>query len=366
MRRKLWLLIAVVLFGLAAFLMWRGEKYVEAPKLEERVQFPRALRSQEFKRMQTRQTLPEAPANPKEPPPPAVRDPVLAALPRGGKSVVVVEANAIRNSGIGELLLDCFRAQRGEEGLSQLKEQTGVDLLQDLDRVAVSEGALVMSGQFGQAKWDQLKRFATPSAYGQASTLYEGKAGTARVLPDGGVLTREPPTIGVWKDQLVVTGKLEEVKRALDQVEGRGGDGPPPLQDSQTYGEIYGVLSASELAGLLPTEQAHFANQLQEAAKSIELHVDASDGVGIVADVRGPNADSVEDLGKSLGAALSVARLKLQAEGEDSAAEFLDLARVRPGKDGRFSLELALPMAMLQKQLAWCRDRPGARDGGEP
>ncbi len=362
-RSRLWILLAVVLFGLAAWLMWRGEGQVEVARVEDRVTFPRALRGADRKRMETRKTL-EAPFPVKPDAPPPVRDPMLAALPRGeGKSVVVVEANALRNSPIGELLLDCLRAQRGEDSLARMKEQTGVDFLQDLDRVAVSDGAVVMSGQFGQAKWDELKKVSTPSAYGQNGTVYEAQERT-RTLADGGTVKRTPPSVGVWKDQLVVMGRTkEEVQRALDQVEGRGVGAPPPINEGQTYGEIYGVLSPDELARVLPADQAGFAERLKEAAQSIELHVDASKDVGVVADVKGNKPELLSDLGKSMGAALSVARLKLQAEGQGDLAQFLDLARVRPQDDGRFSLEMALPLELLQKQLAWCRER-GARDAG--
>jgi hypothetical protein len=69
---------------------------------------------------------------------------------------------------------------------------------------------------------------------------------------------------------------------------------------------------------------------------------------------RGPDGEKVTDW-EVLGAALSLARLKAQADVDEKLSELLDYARVSPGGTG-FSLELALPMAFLDKHLAFCRE----------
>jgi hypothetical protein len=75
----------------------------------------------------------------------------------------------------------------------------------------------------------------------------------------------------------------------------------------------------------------------------------------MVAQIRGSDASKVTDLGKSLGGALSLARLKAQADGNKDLAQLLDFAKVQP--DGsEFKLELAVPLEAIKERLAFCRD----------
>ena len=122
-------------------------------------------------------------------------------------------------------------------------------------------------------------------------------------------------------------------------MEGRGPDEPSVIPEGSTYGEMYGVLSVEHLARLLPKEQADLAQRLKDVAQNVELHVDASSDVALVAQVRGEDQDKVADLGKSLGAALSVARMRAQAEGEKEMAQLLDFARVQPDGSSFVTLE---------------------------
>jgi hypothetical protein len=54
-----------------------------------------------------------------------------------------------------------------------------------------------------------------------------------------------------------------------------------------------------------------------------------------------------------MGGALSLARLAAEERGDDRLRELLDYARVQPN-DGRFSLDVALPLDVL-KQMGPCR-----------
>jgi hypothetical protein len=76
----------------------------------------------------------------------------------------------------------------------------------------------------------------------------------------------------------------------------------------------------------------------------------------MTAQVKGADEAKVTDLGKSLGGALSLARMKAQAEGEEKLAQLLDFAKVRP--DGNeFKLELAVPLDVIKQQLAFCSEQ---------
>jgi len=365
-RRGMWLALAAVLLALGALLMFTGqgdEPEPEAPKVE----FPRRMRQEEWKRAEARRTqvVPLVDAGVAETKPQRPRDPVLAALPRGkGRSAVVIEANALRYSPIGELLLDCLMRDGGKR-MEELRRISGVDPLQDLDRMVITDDGFILSGNFGKARFTELLKERVSSDYGPNGRVYEG--GDVVITRPDGTTARGNTTeaVGVWNDQLLVVGKSpDSVKETLDRVEGRGSDEPPVISEGATYGEMYGVLSVEQLMKLFPPEQAELAQRLKEVADTVELHMDARSDVAMVAQIRGSDEAKVTDLGKSLGAALSVARLRAQAEGETELAQLLDFAKVQP--DGNeFKLEMAVPLDVIKERLAWCRDEPQPAKGAE-
>jgi len=363
-RRGMWLVFAGVLFGLAAWLMLSGQGEEEAPA-PARVEFPRRLRPQERTRMENRRTyvapVARAPSDAgTEPLRP--RDPVLAALPRGkGKSAVVIEANALRHSPLGEMVLECLM-RRGSQGLEDFKQQTGVDPLQDLDRLIVSEEGIVLSGNFGDPRLKRSLQDQSRAAqdYGPGARLYEPPPESDLNTGRPRMARRAQPHVGLWNDQLLVIGESSSgVKDVLDRLEGRGSEDPPVLNESQTYGEMYGVLSAALFQKLLPPEQQELAAKLAEVAENVELHVDASADFAMTATIRGEDRDKVTDLGKSLGGAMSLARMKAQSEGNTRLAQLLDFAKVRPEGDS-FQLEMAVPLEAIKQQLSFCREQQEA------
>ncbi|QRK06994.1 hypothetical protein JQX13_44210 [Archangium violaceum] len=366
-RRGLWLVFAVVLFGLAAWLMLSGQGEQEAPA-PQRVAFPNRLRPQERERMERRRTyvMPVVDAGTAaEQKPVRPSDPVLAALPRGkGKTAMVIEANAIRHSPIGELLLECLM-NRGGKDLEQFKQETGVDPLQDLDRMVLTDDGVIISGNFGDERLKELLtgRGSTNYDYGDGARLFELQS--ERKLPDGTLAKRNGPPVGLWNNQMLVFGRTpDSVKEVIDRVEGRGPDEPPVISEGSTYGEMYGVISVERLKKMFPPDQQELATRLAEVAENVELHVDASSDFAMTAQVKGPNADKVTDLGKSLGGALSLARMKAQADGDEKLAQLLDFAKVRPDGD-EFKLELAVPLEAIKQQLAFCREQQEPQENGE-
>lgn len=357
------LVLAAVVFAAAALLMWFGQgEEALSESARPKVEFPRRLRAQEKTRAQARRTW--VVPTPDAGPPQGASDPLLAALPRGkGKTAVVLEANALRYSPIGELLLECLYRDGGKQ-LRQLQERTGIDPLTDLDRIAITDEGMVLSGNFGKAKTDELLGEHGRSSYGDSARIYEPP--TERALADGGV-RRGGPTIATWGNQMIVVGRNRDgVRDVIDRVEGRGPREPPVLGENATYGEVYGVIATRTLANVLPPEQRELAEQLVRAAGAVELHVDARGDVAVVADVKGEDAQAVTDLGKSLGGALALARMRAQSQGHEDVAKLLDFARVLP--DGNtFRLEMALPLDVLKERLAFCREpvpEAAAGDGG--
>jgi hypothetical protein len=363
-RRGLWLVFAVVLFGLAAWLMLSGQGEVEVDP-PPTVAFPKRLRPEERQRMESRRTyvMPTVDSGTAaDPKPLKPTDPVLAALPRGkGKTAMVIEANAIRHSPIGELLLECMM-RRGGDDLERFKKETGVDPLKDLDRLVITDEGLIVSGNFGDKKLKDLLsgRGSTNYDYGDGARIFEPTF--ERNLSDGGTVRRDGPRVGLWNDQMLVFGRSPDgVKQVIDRVEGRGPDEPPVISESSTYGEMYGVVSVEQLKKMFPPDQQELALKLAEVAENVELHVDARSDFAMTAQVKGSNADKVTDLGKSLGGALSLARMRAQAEGEKELAQLLDFAKVNP--DGEeFRLELAVPLEVIKEQLAFCREQQDSTD----
>jgi hypothetical protein len=363
-RRGVWLALAALLLAVGAWLMFSGQGDEPEPEARQ-VDFPRRMRHEEWKRAEQRRTqvlptLPDTGPKPAEPQRP--RDPVLAALPRGkGRSAVVIEANALRHSPIGELLLDCLLRDGGQR-MDEFRQISGVDPLQDLDRMVITDDGFILSGNFGNARFKDLLQERVSSDYGPSARVYE-PGDVVITRPDG--ITergRTDSAVGTWNDQLLVVGKSpDSVKETLDRVEGRGSNEPPIISEGSTYGEMYGVLSVEQLMKLFPPEQAELAQRLKEVADTVELHMDARSDVAMVAEIRGADSDKVTDLGKSLGAALSVARLKAQADGNKELAQMLDFAKVQP--DGtEFKLEMAVPLDVIKDRLAWCRDERRAAE----
>ena len=347
-RRWLWLIAAGLLVIAAAWLVRIPEP--RAPLARPEVEMPRQLRPEERRRMLSRLRPPVVDAGARRN---EVRDPMLAALSAGGSgSGVVLEVNALRNSPLGELLLQCLAAREGRGNALEALQRMGIDPLRDVDRVGITEHGVVVSGDFRHANWQGLLGSPSGTAYGD-----QGQITSVDPRADGGatlVATR-------WGDSLLHLGdSVEDGRRVLDAVEGRGPAPTPLLTPEQSYGELYGVMSGADLARTLAGPDA-WANALVEAASKVEVHLDARRDVALVADVSGDDARRLEDLGKTLGGALALARAQARATGDDESAELLSFAKVSPARGDALSVEVALPLEVVAKRLAFCR---GGADAG--
>ncbi len=344
-----WLLLAVLLLLASAGLLSLVEEAPVRPRAE--VSFPRRMREAERRRSAERRTLPAAapaaaPAAGEAPVTPPRRDPFLAALPAAaGEPVVVFEANALRHSRLGELFVQCALA-RDPGYFDQVSRETGLDVLKDVDRVGLAGETVVVSGTFERARWDRLEADGAVEAepYGEAGRLYRDRgAGRAAGAP---VLAR-------WRDQVVLLAPdAAGARRAIDQLEGRV-EPPRPLDEALAYGEVYGVIPGDAVRRLFPASDQDLGARLAAAASRVELHVDAMADVAAVVRVEGQDAAALSDLARALGGAVAAGRLRAQATGDGRLAELLDAARVVP-EDGRFSLEVAVPAATLERWFAGC------------
>ena len=345
-RRWLWLLVAALLFALAAWLMAGSE--LEHAEAVEKVTFPRQMTRAEADRVELRKSMPEPVpvlGQPRAKPQP--RDPILAAMPPDVKhGAIVIEANAIRNSDLGNLMVDCIFTGQGE--VIAKMQDAGFDPLNNLDRVAVADEAVMLTGDFKKTDFATLMQAGNRRQFGPNSELF------SRDLADGGAGEQ----MGLWKGQVLVVGeKPEDVTAVLDRLDGNGDpDAKHVLSEADSYGEMYGVLKAAPLAEGLSEQNPELARLLEESAGSIKLHADVTHDVGVVADVEGNDPSKTRDLRKAFGTALTLARLQAEAKGDKNAAEVLGYARVAAaeGDSASFRLEAGLPYEFLEKQLKAC------------
>ena len=343
---------AAVLLGLGAWLMQGAEPPVHEPP---KVSLPRRMKSSERERNDGRQTWVQ-PQQIDDAGLPVVRavqplDPVLAAMPPTVKfAAVVIEANAIRHSALGDLLIDCLFAGRPEE-LDALRD-AGFDPLNGVDRISMADSTMVVSGSFGAADLKGMLHAESSQQWGRRSTVFESRSSSG-----------QPQVTGLWNNQLLVIGRnAEEVKATLDRLEGGGTGQPPVLNPDEAYGELYGTLTGEGLARMVSEENPALAKVITESAGKVRLHADVTRDVGVVADIEGSDPTKTEDLRKALGSALTLSRLQAKAESQTDEAEILQMARVgASGKDQQFRLEAGLPFAYLQKNLKSCAEKGRAR-----
>jgi hypothetical protein len=353
MKQARWLVLAAVLLGLGAWLM--SGKTKPATRAEFRP-FPTSQRSEEYQRMEARRTfvlppLASAAASASAAPtaPPTPRDPLLVAFAAPADVAMVVEARALLNTPVAELLLDCLSDQE-KEGFDRKMAEHGLDWKQSIERVALfkEEGqdreVMAFQGKFASVDWKKLEPEAETRAVGPHGRLLS-KPGS----------TRE--TVGVWREELVLVGPPEAVERAMKRLSGELPQGKPPLAENETYGEIYGVVGGEALAKLAPPEMEE---KMSKALSRMELHVDALDDILLVMDgtghqdEHGHGSQEVVELAKTMAAAVAVARVKARADGDDVLVDLLDQSRVRPFQGG-LRAEVAVPLETVKKHLKGCK-----------
>ena len=326
----------------------------EPPPAPVRAASPR-LHAAPTARAQTGSTFVTHPAREPAPLPPK-RDPLLTALPlKPDSPVVVFEVNALRYSSLGEHILACVRGQGQERaGATDMARRLGIDPLADIDRVAFLGSSTVVSGHFDRARWNELG--SAGEGYGQSGRIYTTPGGT----------------VGAWRDQIVVlSSNPEDVRTAIDQLEGRAPVPQTDLPEEMSSGEIYGLVPGAAARQALGADGADqgLTEHVASLASGIELHVDTMQDLTAEVRVRGDDAAALTELAKGVGTALTAARLNAQLTGNKSLSALLEKAAVRPREQG-FSIQLAVPADRIGDLFNDCkmfgpsaalRDDPAAR-----
>jgi hypothetical protein len=344
LKRFGWLLLAAVLIAVAGWLMVEPGQTVRPRR--PNVAFPRYPRDRDLERQRERRTLAlrtvaavaGAAANESENL--AARDPVPVAI-AGGQVAFVIEASVIKDSPIGRKLLGCLSPEE-RKGIQEFGARVGFDPLERVDRIAIGRadeedgGLVVASGDFGGADLSALEPDLAAEPRGPHTTLY----GTAH------------STIARYGSDILLFGRRDAVLSAVERLEGEQ-PAELPFPSSEAYGEAYGVVSGASMADLVPSE---FRDRVRRAVDQVMLHVDATEDLLMVANVSG-GAQDTRDLGRSIGAALAVGRMRALESDERLFAELLDQSRVILDDSG-FQLEMALPLSAIEEALGDCAKKP--------
>jgi hypothetical protein len=357
-RTWLWLVVAAVLLVLAGWVMLGAEPPPRPPS--PRVPLPTRMTTAEQERVEARRTfVPVAPEDAGvRAAPPRPTDPLLSILPETiERGAAVAEVSAILNSELGGLMFECVTA--GSPRLMADLRDAGFDPMVHVDRIAMFDDAVAMTGSLDKLP---MPPGSVVKQYGTRAKLVE--------LPGRGA----DDVIGVWNDQLLVAAKDEaSTKALLDRLDRGEAPRNSALTESMAYGELYGVLNGQALGDLFGDDDQQVRDVLVSATKGLKLHVDVGHDVGVVADVEANDPARTDELRRTIGSVMSLARLRAQSRGRTQESELLDLAKVRGGdSSGGFRVEAGVPHEMMKSMLTQCVQRQKERlarramDAGAP
>lgn len=345
--RRLVLLVLAVLFIVVGALLFRssgedGTKGAragasEAPLREERVVYPRERKRRPVQKAPA--PHPKATAAPDERPAPQ-KDAIEAVMAGREGGAVFVEVNAIRHSDLVEKILRC-RKEEAIEGLERMKQELGIDPSRDVDRFALAEDAVAVSGFFDELKVPE--ELGEGEAYGDDARIF--------AAPDPEDESRTGAYIGIVGKGLIVMAESEEAVRGMiDRAEGRAeaeGALPPELR----YSEIYGRIGPGLFRAFLRGAQDPVAKELASLVTGGTVRINVDDAVTMSLDLETESAEVGEDLAKAVGGAFAALRQKAELEGEHELSRLLEQARVLPGEDGKFGVDLAVPGELVLKMM---------------
>jgi len=335
------LVVAVLLLGVAALLARCGDQKlsggVTLPSVK-RVEFPRerALRETRMAEVAKRQG---------QPPPKTTTVTSTDRLSRALSSpltdgAVVFEVNALRHSPLVDAILKCRRAQRGDEmqGLDFFKEELGIDVTEDIDRVALDKEVLAVSGFFDGLKLPA--ELGEGAAYGDGGRVY-------RLQGDDG----KPAFVAKVGTDLIMTSTDEgELHAAIDRAEGRA-EAKTSFPEGVVGGEMYGVVGPGLLKDLLGLTGQDTMAPLLAMLTTSQVRMAVDDTAALSLDLGTTSPKDGEELAKALGGAVSVARAEAMSAGREDLAGMLEQARAVPRPDGSVAFDIAVPGDDLLKAM---------------
>lgn len=320
------LLLASFFFARCGEHRIRGQGGAPAGVATRQIEFPRNRKA----RRTPTPTVADAPP----PTTPMVgRDKLARALASPGKDgAIVIEVNAIRHSSLVDKLFACQEAGKDGEtkGIAALKDRLGIDISEDVDRVAFDKDVLAVSGFFQDLKLPA--EMGSGESYGDGGRLF-------KVKDDSGV----DMVIGKVGDELLVTAfSAAEVKGAIDRAEGRSAAGPT-FPDGIAAGEIYGLVGPAFLKDLLGGLDDPAAARLADVVTQSTLQIAVDDAAALSMDLQTRTPQEGQDLSKALGGLVAAARAQAEQTGNLELVGLLAQTHIVPRDDGSIALDIALP-----------------------
>jgi hypothetical protein len=336
--------LGLVLLGLAFLLARTAEQRLgggATTPVAKTVEFPRDKPRRAVVERQLAERHEQANGQAPTPPPAKATDRLTRALSSPGKDgALVVEVNAIRHAPLVEKFLSCEQAREGDDAnsLAQLQDELGVDLTEDVDRVAFDKNVLAVSGFFEKLKLPA--ELGAGEAVGDAGRLF-------RIKGDDG----KPMVVGKVGNDLLFTGVDEaEVRSAIDRAEGRAPSGPG-FPDGVAAGEVYGLVGPALLQDLLGDLHDPATAQLAQVVTESRVQVAVDDAAALSLDLSARSPDEGRDLGRALGGLVAAARAKALDADDAELAGLLEQARVDVADDGRVAFDFAVPGDELLRMM---------------
>jgi hypothetical protein len=277
-------------------------------------------------------------------PPPPEKPKNLDAMQRallgpGKKGAVFVEANAIRHSPLMEKILRC-RDKDAADGLERMKNELGIDPMEDVDRIGFDGDVFVASGFFDNLKLPP--EIGEGAAYGDGGRIWHEKD------KDGTEIF-----FGKLGNGMLLTGGDEAaVKGAIDRAEGRGDvAGADALPPGFGEGEIYGSIGPEFIKSVLAGTDDPTAKQIAELVTSSTVRMNVDEDAALSVDLQAVDEKAGEDLANAMKGAFALLRSRAEQEGDTELAQLLEQARVTPKEGGRFDLDVAVPGEALLKGM---------------
>lgn len=337
------LVASIALLGLAAVLARCGDDRlgVTTPTVKP-VEFPRerALREERQQR-RAAATSPSPSTTPTPAPSTSTRDRLTRALSspaQGG--AVVFEVNALRHSPLVDALLKCRAQQQGDEmaGLDLLKNELGIDVTEDVDRVALDAEVLAVSGFFDKLALPP--ELGDGEGYGDGGRIYtmaDDKGGTAYLAKLG-------------SDLVMTSTSEDELKAAIDRAEGRK-EAAGTFPEGVVGGEVYGMVGPALLQSLVGMGGGGQLDGLAGMLTTTKVRMAVDDAAAVSLDIGTKSPEDGAELAKALGGAVAMARSRAASDGQQELAAMLEQARVVPNDDGSIAFDLAVPGNELLKLM---------------
>lgn len=255
--------------------------------------------------------------------------PVGRAVGAPGRGFVIFNVGAIGHSELGRKILAC-RAEKAGEGLARIREQTGINLTEDVEQVGMMQGVVAMGGWLGGIKLPE--SLGSGERYGDEATIHTGP-------PDS---RGKAVFVGRVGPSLLLMGdNVDAVKAAIDRAEGRA----PSQAATADHSDVRGRLTSEELSELLTGggSQDETIAAIAKLATGVDLRMNVEEHVALSLDLGAAGEGAAGDLSASLKSAVTIARQLARNEGMDKTAWLLDQARFHePTADG-LGLDLAVP-----------------------